>query len=309
MDAHPIIFLDNVCKSFGSLQVVNHLSFSIERGICFGLLGPNGAGKTTTVQMITAQYPYLAGSIRVFDMEVKDNPRRVKARMGICPQNANLDPDFDVLRNLEVYAMYYGIPHAVARPRIDEQLRFWGLEEKRKEKTRNLSGGMVRRLLFARALINRPELLILDEPTTGLDPQTRRTVWDKVTSLKKNGTTILLTTHYMEEAQKLCNRVVVMDKGNKLTDDSPEVLIRDIIGHEVLEIEGNDPASQSWLRNGASSNGIEWFEAGSKLFVHCRTCRKVSLAETAVAGGVKTFTARPPNLEDVYLKLTGKSLS
>lgn len=308
MNSGPVLRLDDVSKNFGSLQVVNHLSFSVERGICLGLLGPNGAGKTTTVQMITAQYPYPSGSIRVFDMEVKNAPRIVKTRMGICPQTANLDPDFDVVHNLEVYAMYYGIPGAVVRPRIEEQLRFWGLEEKKKERTRNLSGGMVRRLLFARALINKPDLLILDEPTTGLDPQTRRTVWDKVTNLKKNGTTILLTTHYMEEAQKLCDRVVVMDKGNKLTDDTPDALIRRIIGHEVLEIEADDPASRNWLQNGAAQNGIEWFEAGSKLFVHCRTCRQVSLAETAVAGGAKTFTARAPNLEDVYLKLTGKNL-
>lgn len=309
MNAPTIIHIDGVCKNFGDLQVVDHLTFDVERGICFGLLGPNGAGKTTTVRMITAQYPYPAGSIQVFGLEVKDHPREVKARMGVCPQTANLDPDFDVEHNLQTYAMYYRIPQQIIASRIREQLAFWGLEEKRNEKIGRLSGGMVRRLLFARALINEPDLLVLDEPTTGLDPQTRRAVWDKITDLKEKGITILLTTHYMEEAQRLCERVVVMDKGNKLADAPPGELIGNIIGNEVLEIDADDTGWLRWIKDGSASSHVEWFEAGSKVFVFCRDCEHIPLAERAVASGIKSFSARPANLEDVYLKLTGKNLS
>jgi lipooligosaccharide transport system ATP-binding protein len=304
---NPIIEIAGVNKYYGDLHVVKDLSFVAGKGTCVGLLGPNGAGKTTLVRMLTAQYPYASGSIKVFEKEVASHPREVKALMGIVPQTANLDPDFSVEVNLRVYSMYYGVPKAVCAPRIAEQLAFWGLLEKRKAKIDALSGGMVRRLLVARAMINNPGLLVMDEPTTGLDPQSRRMVWDKITGLKQKGITILLTTHYMEEAQKLCDRVVVMNLGEKVADDVPEALIRNTMGEEILETENQDVEWISWKNR--LEPDLDYFDYGTKAYLFCKTCGGDGLGERAVAKGLKRFSVRAPNLEDVYLKITGKELS
>jgi lipooligosaccharide transport system ATP-binding protein len=303
----PVIEISDVSKCYGDLEVVKHLSFIAEKGTCVGLLGPNGAGKTTTVRMLTAQYPYPSGSMKVFGREVAQFPRETKQVMGIVPQNSNLDSDFNVEGTLRTYGMYFGIRKAECMPRINEQLEFWGLSDKRKTKIEELSGGMVRRLLIARALLNHPGLLIMDEPTTGLDPQSRRIVWEKITDLKKNGITILLTTHYMEEAQRLCDRVVVMSLGVKVADEAPELLIRNTMGEEILEVELADPAWQAWKPG--LNEGLESFDHGSKAYVYCRACLRDTLGELAVRHKLREFSVRKANLEDVYLKLTGEGLT
>jgi lipooligosaccharide transport system ATP-binding protein len=303
----PVLQITNVSKNFGPLEVVKDLSFTADRGTCVGLLGPNGAGKTTLVRMLTAQYPYPKGSIRVFDLEVCRHPRETKAALGIVPQTANLDPDFDVEDNLTTYSRYFGIPKRIYQERVEQQLQFWGLAEKKKAKITELSGGMVRRLLIARGLLNHPGLLVMDEPTAGLDPQSRRMVWDKITDLKRQGITILLTTHYMEEAQRLCDQVVVLSQGVKVADDAPERLIRSVMGEEILEVDGEDPAWRVWKAH--LDDGLDYFEYGAKSYVYCTGCRAETLARTAVDQKLRGFSARRPNLEDIYLKLTGRDLS
>lgn len=302
-----VIEISGVDKYYADLHVVKKLSFTADSGTCVGLLGPNGAGKTTTVRMLTAQYPYPSGSMKVFGMEVADYPREIKARMGIVPQHTNLDEEFDVEGNLRTYASFFGIPKSVYQPRINEQLAFWGLSEKRKAKIPELSGGMARRLLIARALINHPGLLILDEPTSGLDPQSRRIVWDKITDLKKQGITILLTTHYMEEAQRLCDRVVVMSLGEKVADEAPLHLIQNVMGEDILEAEADDPAWKAWAAN--LEEGLDYFTHGTRIYLFCRVCGHDSLSEMAVKRKLREFSVRKANLEDVYLKLTGLDLS
>src|SRR5262249_19391603 len=223
---------------YGESLAGDGLGFVAGEGECCGFLGPNGAGKTTTVRMISCVSPVSAGEIRVFGMSVTEEPRKIKAMLGICPQEDNLDPDFSVLDNLLVYARYFGIPRREAVGRAEELLEFLQLKDRAATKIRTLSGGMKRRLLIARSLVNKPRLLLLDEPTTGLDPQARHLIWQRVRALKKLGTTILLTTHYMEEAAQLCDRVIFMDHGKVLTEGSPESLGRENVTPDVVEIVG-----------------------------------------------------------------------
>ena len=208
-------------KNYGPLRAVDGIDFSIPGGECFGFLGPNGAGKTTVMRIISCFMPPTSGEVRVFDMDVRKKPSSIKSRIGVMPQEDNLDPDLNVLENLTVYARYFDMPKAQSSPAAWELLGFVGLKEKAQAKIGSLSGGMKRRLILARALINSPELLILDEPTTGLDPHGRRSVWDKLNQLKAKDTTLILTTHYMEEAEILCDRVAIMDSGRIVTIDSP----------------------------------------------------------------------------------------
>jgi lipooligosaccharide transport system ATP-binding protein len=220
-----IVNAQGLTKDYSSLRAVDAIDFAIEKGEFFGFLGPNGAGKTTVMGIIYCFMPPTSGDVKVFGMDVKVQPSHIKARMGVMPQEDNLDPDLTVLENLVVYARYFDIPRKVSLPRSMELLDFVELREKAGVNIRNLSGGMKRRLLLARALINNPELLVLDEPTTGFDPHSRRMVWEKLKSLKGRDTTIILTTHYMEEAERLCDRVAIMDSGRIMTIDSPASLI------------------------------------------------------------------------------------
>lgn len=220
-----IVTVKGLTKYYSYLKAVDNINFEIVKGECFGFLGPNGAGKTTVMRIIYCFIPPSSGKVEVFDMDISGKPGLIKSRIGVMPQEDNLDPDLSVFENLIVYARYFDIPKKESSNIAQELLEFVGLKEKADVNIRSLSGGMKRRLLLARALINNPELLILDEPTTGLDPHSRHSVWEKLNYLKSRNTTLVITTHYMEEAEKLCDRVAIMDSGKIVTIDSPERLI------------------------------------------------------------------------------------
>ena len=234
-DCEPIE-VRGLTKRYGDFGAVNGISFEISRGECVAILGPNGAGKTTTIRMLTGFSPITDGSIRVFGHDVSEEPRLVKSKMGICPQEDNLDPDFSVQQNLLVFARYFGIEKSIAAGRVDQLLGKVGLTEKADSSIIELSGGMKRRLMIARALMNEPKLLVLDEPTTGLDPQARQLVWQIVRRMRKEGVTVLLSTHYMDEASQLTDRVIVMNEGKILLEGKPHELVRDEVGREVVEL-------------------------------------------------------------------------
>ena len=210
----PVVVARDLVKKFEDLTAVDHISFEIEQGEIFGFLGPNGAGKSTVIRMIQCVSPVTSGRLEVLGMDVRERPREIKARLGVAPQDNNLDPDFNVIQNLTSYARYFGMPKDRAVRRANELLEFMQLEEKRTVMIEKLSGGMKRRLIVARALINDPDIIILDEPTTGLDPQARHLIWERVRQLKREGRTIILTTHYMDEAEQLCDRLVIMEQGS-----------------------------------------------------------------------------------------------
>ncbi|HWR90144.1 MAG TPA: ABC transporter ATP-binding protein [Dissulfurispiraceae bacterium] len=220
-----IIAATDLVKTFGNLRAVDGITLTIDKGECFGFLGPNGAGKTTVMSIISCFIPPTSGTVTVFGMDVREAPSKIKARLGVMPQDDNLDPDLTVTENLFVYARYFDIPKKASLPSIRELLGFVELTEKADANIKSLSGGMKRRLLLARALINCPEILILDEPTTGLDPHSRRSVWEKLKQLKTFGTTLLLTTHYMEEAEHICDHVAIMDTGRIVTINTPQALM------------------------------------------------------------------------------------
>jgi lipooligosaccharide transport system ATP-binding protein len=220
-----IVIARNLSKYYGNLKAVDGIDFEILKGECFGFLGPNGAGKTTVMRMIYCFIPPSSGELKVFGIDISERPSFIKSRIGVMPQEDNLDPDLSVLENLIVYARYFDISKKESLNLATELLEFVELKEKAKVNIRNLSGGMKRRLILARALINNPHLLILDEPTTGLDPHTRHSVWEKLNYLKSNNVTLIITTHYMEEAEKLCDRVAIMDSGKIVSIDTPENLI------------------------------------------------------------------------------------
>lgn len=281
---------------------MDSVAFSVEEGEVFGFLGPNGAGKTTTMRMIQCISPMTSGKLEVFGMDVNDHQREIKFWMGVVPQENNLDPDFTVYENLLVFSRYFDIPEAEARRRVDELLEFVHLEEKSDTMTESLSGGMKRRLVLARALINRPRLLILDEPTVGLDPQSRHLMWDKLKGLKKEGVTIVLTTHYLEEASQLCDRLVIMDNGKILVEGSPEEMISENIGPAIVETEA-DPNVISCLDNHQANYEI----LGDEVQIYTDNPQEVTdhlLSECELT----SVTARASTLEDVFLKLTGRKL-
>jgi lipooligosaccharide transport system ATP-binding protein len=221
-----IVSANALIKNYGSFRAVDAIDFQIFKGEVFGFLGPNGAGKTTVMRIIYCFMPQSSGEVRVFGLDVAKDPSMIKARIGVMPQEDNLDPDLNALENLIVYARYFDIPKRDALRSASDLLAFVELKGKVKAKIGSLSGGMKRRLILARALINNPELLILDEPTTGLDPHSRHAVWDKLKQLRDKDTTLVLTTHYMEEAEKLCDRVAIMDGGKIVTIDSPASLMQ-----------------------------------------------------------------------------------
>ncbi len=302
-EAAYVIEARGLTKTYGDLTAVDGVAFAIRAGECFGFLGPNGAGKTTTVKMIHCFAPVSSGELHVFGLDVRRAPRQIKARIGVCQQEDNLDPDFSVVKNLTVFARYFGIPAGEAASRARELLDFMGLWERRDDHIRDLSGGLKRRLVIARALINRPDLLILDEPTTGLDPQSRHQVWDRVRTLRRQGKTILLTTHYMDEAQTLCDRLVIMDRGKILVEGPPTDLVRSRVGKEVVEVWGYPPA----LVEHARQSGWQFETDTDRLFVYTDSGEAIF---SAIAGHYPTerCTVRTAGLEDLFLRLTGREL-
>ncbi len=283
-------------------MAVDNISFNIDEGEMFGFLGPNGAGKTTTMRMIQCISPVTEGKLEVMGMDVNTHQREIKSFMGVVPQENNLDMDFTVYENLLVYSRYFDIPKEKAEKRIEELLDFVHLQEKRNVMTESLSGGMKRRLVLARALVNRPEILILDEPTVGLDPQARHLIWDKLRGLKKQGVTIVLTSHYLDEVEKLCDRLVVMDNGKILVEGSPTGVIEEYIGSDIIEAEHN-----SELMACLEKKEVNYEVIGD--LVHIYPDNSMELSEYLLMEcSLSKISARPATLEDVFLKLTGRRL-
>lgn len=303
---------EKLTKHYGSFKAVDGIDFSIYPGECFGFLGPNGAGKTTTVKMIYGFSPVTAGKLEVLGMDISQKPAEIKGRLGVVSQENNLDPDLDVLENLVLYARYFGIGLALARERASSLLGFMDLEHLGTAQVDQLSGGMQRRLVIARSLVSQPSVLVLDEPTTGLDPHARHLVWSQLDKLKSQGLTIILTTHYLEEARFLCDRLVIMDRGKILEGGKPEELIQKHVGREVVEInlldrEGNK-GGLARLEKIASPYCRGFHRQGNIL--HLFTDRGQGLL-SRLNQEEPPFTyqvLRPATLEDVFLKLTGKGL-
>jgi len=304
MPSEVIIEAEGLTKKFGDLAAVGNIAFQVFKGECFGFLGPNGAGKTTTIKTINCVLPLTAGRLKVAGMDVAKQAREIKKMIGVAPQEDNLDPDFTVFHNLIVYARYFDIAKEEAQKRAEELLRFVQLEEKRKVLIDELSSGMKRRLILARALINEPKILILDEPTTGLDPQARHLIWDKVRDLQKQGVTIVLTTHYMEEAAQLCDRTVIMDGGKIIEEGKPSELIKKHVGEEVLEV-AYDEEVLKFLRSAFPDARLD--VVGDRIQVFSNQPRGV-FTEILKKFTFKAAMIRDANLEDVFLKLTGRRL-
>ena len=304
VSSEVLIEARNLTKNFGNLTAVDHIDFKVYKGECVGFLGPNGAGKTTTVRMIYCFLPLTGGTLHVAEMSVSEKAREIKGLVGVAPQEDNLDPDFTVIKNLQVYARYFDIPKNEAAKRAQEQLKFFQLEEKQNVLISELSTGMKRRLILARALINEPQILLLDEPTTGLDPQARHLVWDEVRSLRKHGVTIILTTHYMEEAAALCDRILIMDNGKIIEEGKPAELVKKHVGEDVLELDNDEKLLQT-LKAELPEARFETF--GDR--IHVFTAQPHGVFERFLEKYPLTnVTIRNANLEDVFLKLTGRRL-
>ena len=305
----PIIQAEALTRLYGDFAAVDGLDFEVAEGEFFGLLGPNGAGKTSTIKMIACVQDVSDGLLKVAGLDVRTNDRAVKSLIGVVPQDDNLDEDLTVRSNLEVYARYFGVPRAVARTRIDEGLTLMQLDEKADEPIKALSGGMKRRLVIARALVNEPRVLILDEPTTGLDPQARHLVWRKLRLLRERGTTIVLTTHYMDEAEQLCDRLIIMDNGKALTEGRPRDLILQHAGREVLELhlppEESARVVERLTPMLGESGRIEQVE--DVAYAYGIDESHYRLVEEMASDPYRVIFRRA-NLEDVFLTLTGRGL-
>jgi lipooligosaccharide transport system ATP-binding protein len=300
-----MIIAQDLCKKYGQFKAVDHISFEIHEGECFGFLGPNGAGKTTTVRMIHCVSRLSAGTLIVQGMAAHIDNREIKKITGIIPQEITLDNDLTVRENLQVFAHFFDIPGPEARKRIHELLKFVELEKRRNSKIAELSTGMKRRLLIARALLNQPKIIIADEPTTGLDPQARHLIWQRLRQLKNQGVTLILTTQYMEEAQQLCDRIVIMHQGRILKEGVPTRLIEDEIGREVTEIRAAaDQDAKLLAELGPLARGHE--RVGDSLYFYCDDGRP--LMKKVLELDLPDTVHRPASLEDVFLKLTGRSL-
>ena len=303
----PLVTARGLTKRFDGFTAVDAIDFDIHRGEVFGFLGPNGAGKSSTMRMIGATSPITAGSLSVFGLDPEHDGRQIRGRIGVVPQENMLDEELRVRDNLYIYGRYFGLTRSVINERIEDLLAFAHLEEKRDSKVEQLSGGMQRRLTIARALINNPELVLLDEPTTGLDPQARHILWDRLYRLKQDGATLIITTHYMDEAEQLCDRLVVMDQGRIVAEGSPRSLIDEHSKREVLELRfpvGTQDAALIALEGLAQRQET----------LADRVLLYVDDADEALAGvGARGLTpestvVRRSTLEDVFLRLTGRTL-
>jgi len=299
-----VINTSALTKVYDGIPVVGGVDVSVAPGECWGLLGPNGAGKTTFLRMLLGRTPPSSGEITVLGHEIPQQASMMRARIGVVPQLDNLDPDFTVTENLRTYAAYFGIDGRSLNSRIGELLSFAALTQKADAYLSTLSGGMLRRLSLVRALINEPELLILDEPTTGLDPQARQLIWQRLRRLKAEGTTLVLTTHYMEEAERLCDRVTVMDHGRLLDSGHPRALVREHIERYVIEVQGE--GLDRWHAETATGLALRSERAGDSILYYLE--EEQPLLQALSAQQALTYLHRPANLEDVFLKLTGREL-
>lgn len=307
MSDTDILAVANLAKSYagGATRTVDGLSFALRRGECYGLLGPNGAGKTTTLRLCLGLTAPDAGTIRLAGRPVPEQARLARQRVGVVPQADNLDPDFSVAENLLVFGRYFGIDDATVRARIPALLAFANLEARRDARIAELSGGMKRRLTLARALVNDPDLIFMDEPTTGLDPQARHMIWERLKRLLADGKTIFLTTHFMDEAERLCDRLAVIDHGAMIAEGAPRELIAGHIEPHVVEIYG-DGAPDWARRHAAEPDGTRIEISGETAFCYTADPQPL-LAALAGAPALRTLH-RPANLEDLFLKLTGREM-
>jgi lipooligosaccharide transport system ATP-binding protein len=300
----PLIEARDLTKRYGEFVAVDGIDFTVERGETFGFLGPNGAGKSSTMRMIGAVSPASGGTLRVLGRDPERDGPEIRSRLGVVPQDDNLDLELDVGENLHVYGRFFGLPRDEIRRRTDELLEFVHLADRRESRVDSLSGGMKRRLTIARALINEPELMLLDEPTTGLDPQARHALWDRLYRLKQRGVTLVLTTHYMDEAEQLCDRLVVMDRAKIVAEGSPRELIERYVEREVVELRLGD-------RNGRPSlDGLADHVEVLQDRVVIGTDDGDAVVDEVHARGLapETVLVRRSTLEDVFLRLTGRSL-
>jgi len=304
MNREILVQAETLTKKFGDLDAVDGVNFKIFKGESFGFLGPNGAGKTTLMRMIQSVSPLTGGKLTLSGMNVTEYARKIKGMIGVAPQEDNLDPDFTVFQNLIVFARYFDVSMEKAKTKAEELLRFMQLEDKRDVIITSLSGGMRRRLILARALMNEPQILMLDEPTTGLDPQARHLIWTKIRNLQKKGVTIILTTHYMDEAAQLCDRIIIMDHGKIIEKGNPTELIKKHVGKEVLEVLYNEKAMEC-LKGYFPDAGID--VVGDKIQVFANKSRGV-LGKVLEEASFKGALIRESNLEDVFLKLAGRRL-
>lgn len=298
-----IVNAKGITKSFGAFTAVDSISFRLMKGECLGFLGPNGAGKTSTIRMMYGFSPMTGGTLEVFGLNMATDWRAIRYRTGVCQQENNADPDLSVIQNLEVFATYFDIPRKVARSRALELLRFMALDHRKHDRIINLSGGLLRRLILARSLINDPDLLILDEPTTGLDPQSRHQLWERMDVLRSRGLSIFLTTHYMDEAARLCDRLIIMDHGKILIQGRPEKLIREYAGKDVVEVINPPHELTELVRAHHLMNDM----VGNRLIIYGQESENI-FELIGQKFCLERCIQRMATLEDVFLRLTGREL-
>ncbi len=306
-DAETMIVATNLTKTYGDFKAVDGINFTVRKGESFGLLGPNGAGKSTTMKMIAATSQRNGGDLLILGKDPNKSGPEIRAHLGVVPQQDNLDRELKVWENLMIYGRYFGLSRKFLKGKIEELLEFAQLVEKRNSKTEELSGGMKRRLTIARGLVNEPEILMLDEPTTGLDPQARHILWDRLFRLKELGVTLVITTHYMDEAEQLCDRLMVMDKGKIMAEGSPSELIKKYSSKEVLEVRfGSD--NNATVAEQIAGIGERLEILPDRILVYAENGEKA--LEEIVKKGLHPVTSlvRRSSLEDVFLRLTGRTL-
>lgn len=304
MNPLPVVRVRGLRKSYDGREVVSGIDLDLHAGECFGLLGPNGAGKTTTLRLCLGLTEPDAGEITLFGLALPAHAREARMRVGVVPQIDSLDPDFSVRENLLVFGRYFGLSDALIRSRIPDLLEFANLGGRGDAKIQSLSGGMKRRLTLARALVNDPDLIILDEPSTGLDPQARHVIWDRLKQLTAQGKTLLLTTHFMEEAERLCTRLSVIDQGRVIASGAPRALIAEHIEPQVVEVYGD--GVEQWASTHAAANSERCERTGETVFCYAHDAHPLvgSLHDWP---GLRHLH-RPANLEDLFLKLTGREM-
>jgi len=307
MKEEPAVRAEDLVKHFGAIRAVDGVSFDVRQGDSFGFLGPNGAGKTSVMRMISCLSRPTGGRLRVLGLDPLRAPKEIKKDIGIVPQASSLDEDLTVLQNLMLFARYHALPAAEARRRARELLAFVELGDREDARVPQLSGGMQRRLLMARALINAPRILILDEPTTGLDPQVRHLIWQRLRALKRQGITLLLTTHAMDEAENLCDEIVIMNQGKILERGHPVELVKRYIGRFTLEIPLDGAKGEAAVRAAFDPHACTVERFGDRIYVHA--AESDALTGRMASAGWADAVLRPASLEDVFLRLTGRELA